>query len=70
MMERDVLIIDAPELSDDGFMDARIDPNLKDEPRRPVTPPKKTASQPLFAKVGDIELYHQVPAAYLKSLKG
>lgn len=23
----------------------------------------------LFARIGDIELYHQVPAAYLKSLK-
>ena len=59
-----------PELLDDGFMDARVDPNLKDEPKRIVTAPKKPAVPALFARVGDIELFHQVPAAYLKSLKG
>jgi len=32
--------------------------------------PKKQQVPALFAKVGDIELYHQVSAAYLKSLKG
>lgn len=58
------------ELNDDGFMDARVDPNLKDEPRRPAPAGRKTTPTALFAKVGDIELYHHVPAAYLKSLKG
>jgi len=55
-----------PELADDGLMELNVNPNLRDEPKKPG--PKK---QPmLFARVGDIELYHQVPAAYLKSLKG
>jgi low affinity Fe/Cu permease len=55
-----------PELDDDGFSTLNVNPNLKDEIKKPS--PKK--QQTLFAKVGDIELYHQVPAAYLKSLKG
>jgi len=60
-----------PELSDDGFMEVRVDPTLKDEPKKTLPPiPQKGTTQTLFAKAGDIELYHQVHAAYLKSLKG
>lgn len=55
-----------PELADDGMLELNINPNLREEPKK-VNPKKQPT---LFAKVGDIELYHQVPAAYLKSLKG
>ncbi|EHQ26186.1 hypothetical protein [Mucilaginibacter paludis] len=55
-----------PDLADDGLMEVNVNPNIRDEPKKPG--PKKQPA--LFAKIGDIELYHQVPAAYLRSLKG
>ena len=55
-----------PELADDGMMELNVNPNIRDDAKKPG--PKKQPA--LFARVGDIELYHQVPAAYLKSLKG
>ena len=57
-----------PEQFDDGFMEAQLNTNMRDEPKKPG--PKKQSSPLLFAKVGDIELYQQVSASYLKSLKG
>ena len=57
-----------PEQFDDGFMEAQLNTNIKEEPKKSAV--KKQFSQMLFAKVGDIELYHQVSASYLKSLKG
>ena len=56
-----------PDLADDGMVEVHVDPNLREEPPKKAILKKQPA---LFAKIGDIELYHQVPAAYLKSLKG
>ena len=51
------------------FLDINI---TKESPETTVrykkNPPAKAAGS-LFARIGDIELYHQVSAAYLKSLK-
>ena len=57
------------EEEDDGFMTINIieEPKKRGRPKQQFAP--SVAAQPSFARIGDIELYYQVPAAYLKSLK-
>ena len=54
---------------DDGFMTVNIieEKKRRGRPRQQAT--SSLSQQPLFARIGDIELYYHVSAAYLKSLK-
>ena len=55
--------------TDDGFMVVNVTERKKPGPKKqqPVSAPSTTPQ--LFARIGDIELYQHVSAAYLKSLK-
>jgi hypothetical protein len=55
--------------TDDGFMTVNVIGRRKPGPKKQLPTPPASASQPLFARVGEVEIYQHVSAAYLKSLK-
>jgi hypothetical protein len=55
--------------ADDGFMTVNVTERRKPGPKKQLPAPPAVASQPLFARVGEVEIYQQVSAAYPKSLR-
>ena|SRR5687768_2436929 len=60
---------DRPIPEDDPFLDVNIVKEDRKTPGRPKKQQTTAETASLFARIGDIELYQQVSAAYLKSLK-
>jgi hypothetical protein len=57
-----------PDYDDDSFIE--INPLIGKLPQQRPTAKKQAGPAPvLFAKVGDIEIYREMPAAFLKSLR-
>jgi len=56
-----------PDYDDDAFIDINIVRSLSEQ--QPAAEKRPSTAPPLFAKVGDIEIYQQMPAAFLKSLR-
>ena len=55
--------------ADDGFMTINVTERRKPGPKKQPSSLPAPACQPLFARVGEVEIFQHVSAAYLKSLK-